>query len=122
MYNYKKHCGKEQAQELILIGSVYWECLCIEECLRVCAFTKHSSHKSKREVWRKGSEEPGSGVETRADLVLLQMSVQLPVIVMQQTRQLIHLNLRKKEEKKSYWKYQSEEYKKMPDKILLSFN
>ncbi len=52
-----------------------------------------------------------SSVETGADLVLLQMSVQLPVIVMQQTRQLIHLNLRKKEEKNSYWQYQSEEYK-----------
>lgn len=72
-------------------------CVRMKVWVRVCAFTEHSRHESKWEMWGKGSEEPRSGVQTGADLVLLQMSVQLSVIVVQQTRQLIHLNLRKRE-------------------------
>lgn len=64
------------------------------KCVRAYYCTKHSGHESQWEVRGEGREEPGGSVETGADLILLQMSVQLPVIVMQQARQLVHLNLK----------------------------
>lgn len=55
--------------------------------------TKDSCHKAEGEVWGKSGEEPRRGVQTGPDLLLLQVAVEIPVIVVEQTRQLVHLNL-----------------------------
>lgn len=40
-----------------------------------------------------GGEEPGGGVQAGPDLLLLQVAVQVPVVVVEQPRQLVHLDL-----------------------------
>jgi len=55
--------------------------------------TKDSSHKAQWELWSEQCEEPGSRVQRGGDVVGLEMLVQLAVVVVQQTRQLIQLNL-----------------------------
>ena len=40
-----------------------------------------------------GREEPGGGVQAGPDFLLLQVAVEIPVVVMEQPRQLVHLNL-----------------------------
>lgn len=55
--------------------------------------TKDAGHKAERELRGEESEEPRRGVEARADLVLLEVIVQLAVVVVQQPGELVHLNL-----------------------------
>ena len=56
--------------------------------------TKYSGHKRKWEFWREHREEPGSGVVNGSDLVCLQVAVQVWVVVVEQPRQLVELDLR----------------------------
>lgn len=62
--------------------------------------TKYTGNKTKRELRGEESEEPGCGVQAGADLVLLQVSVQVTVIVVQQSGQLVHLDLQREKEEK----------------------
>ena len=55
--------------------------------------TKHLCDEPEGKLRGKESEEPRSGVEGRTDLILLQMVIQTLVEVMEQTRQLVHLDL-----------------------------
>lgn len=55
--------------------------------------TEDTGHKAEGEVWCEQSKEPWGGVQAGADLLLLQVAVQIPVVVMEQPRQLVHLNL-----------------------------
>lgn len=55
--------------------------------------TKDSGHKAKGEVRGEGGEEPGGGVQAGSNLLLLQVAVEIPVVVVKQPRQLVHLNL-----------------------------
>lgn len=63
-------------------------------------YTKYTGNKAERELRGEESEEPRCGVQAGADLVLLQVSVQVTVIVMQQTGQLVHLDLQREKEEK----------------------
>lgn len=38
-------------------------------------------------------EEPGCGIQAGPDLVLLQVAVEVPVVVMEEPGQLVHLDL-----------------------------
>lgn len=44
-------------------------------------YTKDAGHKAERELWGEESEEPWGCVKARADLVLLEVIVQLTVVV-----------------------------------------
>lgn len=59
---------------------------------RTC--TEDAGHEAEGELRGEEREEPGRRVEAGADLVLLQVVVQLAVVVVQQPGQLVHLNLR----------------------------
>lgn len=55
--------------------------------------TKDSGYESQRELWGKHGEEPGGGVEAGADLVLLQVIVEVSVVIVKQPWELVHLDL-----------------------------
>lgn len=55
--------------------------------------TKDSGHEAKRELWGEQSEEPRRRVEARADIVLLEVTVQVSVVVVQKPGELVHLYL-----------------------------
>lgn len=57
-------------------------------------YTKDAGHEAEGELRGEEREEPGRRVEARADLVLLEVVVQLAVVVVQQPGELVHLNLR----------------------------
>lgn len=59
----------------------------------VHALTKDSGHKSQWELWGKHGEEPGGGIEAGADLVLLEVVVEVSVVVVKKPRELVHLDL-----------------------------
>lgn len=66
-----------------------------EEVNKVCAsaLTEDSGHEAEGKVWREGGEEPRRGVQAGPDLLLLEVAVEIPVVVVEQPRQLVHLNL-----------------------------
>lgn len=55
--------------------------------------TKDSRHEAKWELWGEQSQEPRRRVEAGADLVLLKVTVQVSVVVVQKPGELVHLNL-----------------------------
>lgn len=57
-------------------------------------YTEDAGHEAEGELRGEEREEPGRRVEARADLVLLEVVVQLAVVVVQQPGELVHLNLR----------------------------
>ena len=59
-----------------------------------CNVTEDTGDEAEGELGGEEREEPGRGVQAGADLLLLQVVVEFPVVVMQQPRQLVHLNLR----------------------------
>lgn len=63
-------------------------------------YTKYTGNKAKLELRGEESEKPGRGVQAGTDLVLLQVSVQVTVIVVQQSGQLVHLDLQRERKKK----------------------
>lgn len=64
-------------------------------------YTKNARHKAEGELRGEEREEPRRCVEARADLVLLEVIVQVPVVVMQQPGELVHLNLNKRQTDKT---------------------
>ena len=56
--------------------------------------TEHASDESERELRREEGEEPGGGVERRGDVVRVQVATQRGLVVVQQPRQLVQLDLR----------------------------
>lgn len=60
---------------------------------RAHPLTEDSGHKAQGELGGEHGEEPGRGVEAGADLVLLQVVVEVPVVVVQEPRELVHLDL-----------------------------
>lgn len=56
-------------------------------------YTEDAGHKVERELRGEEREEPGRRVEAGADLVLLEVVVQVTVVVVQQPGELVHLNL-----------------------------
>lgn len=64
--------------------------------------TKYPGHKSKRELRCEEREEPGSGVERGADFIGLQVVVEFSMEIMEQSGQLIHLNLIGKKTKQTH--------------------
>ena len=56
--------------------------------------TEDPGDEAQGEVGGEDGEEPGRGVQAGADLVQLQVAVQVPVVVVQQSGQLVHLDLR----------------------------
>lgn len=63
-------------------------------------YTKYTGDKAKLELRGEESEKPGCGVQAGTDLVLLQVSVQVTVIIVQQSGQLVHLDLHTEKEEK----------------------
>lgn len=61
--------------------------------LPLSKLTKDSGHKAEGEVWGEGGEKPGGGIQAGPNLLLLQVAVEIPVVIMEQPRQLVHLNL-----------------------------
>lgn len=55
--------------------------------------TEDSGHKSQWELGGKHGEEPGGSIEAGADLVLLEVVVEVPVVIMKEPRELVHLDL-----------------------------
>lgn len=55
--------------------------------------TEDSGHKSQGELGGEHGEKPGRGVEAGADLVLLQVVVEVSVVVVEEPRELVHLDL-----------------------------
>ena len=55
--------------------------------------TEDACDKAEGELGGEECEEPGGGVETGADLMVLQVAIELPVVVVQQSGQLVHLDL-----------------------------
>lgn len=58
--------------------------------------TEDTGDEAQGEVRGEDGEEPGRGVQAGADLLLLQVVVQVPVVVVQQPGQLVHLDLRRR--------------------------
>lgn len=74
-------------------NSIGWTtCVCLSKKRHIG--TKNPWHKAKWELWGEECEEPRCCVKAWADLVILQVIVQLTVVVMQQSGELVHLNLR----------------------------
>lgn len=60
---------------------------------RAHPLTEDSGHKPQGELGGEHGEKPGRGVEAGADLVLLQVVVEVPVVVVEEPRELVHLDL-----------------------------
>lgn len=60
----------------------------------MCMRTKNTRHKAKWELRGEECEEPRCCVKAWADLVILEVIVQLTVVVVEQSGELVHLNLR----------------------------
>lgn len=74
--------------EKIVLFKTAWMCL-----LNICVCTENTWHKAEWELWGKEREEPRGCVKAWADLVILEVIVQLAVIVVEQSGELVHLNL-----------------------------
>ena len=55
--------------------------------------TEHSGHKAQGELGGEEGEEPGGGVQRWGNLVLLKVVVEILVVVMDQTHQLVQPHL-----------------------------
>lgn len=56
-------------------------CVCEQTQPLFKKYTEDAGHEAERELWGEESEEPGRCVKARADLVLLEVIVQLAVVV-----------------------------------------
>lgn len=56
--------------------------------------TEYPGNEAQGKLRGEHSEEPGCCVEAGPDLLLLQVAVQVAVIVVQEPRELVHLDLR----------------------------
>lgn len=55
--------------------------------------TKHSGNKAKWELRCEDCQEPRSSIQCWRNVMLLKMLIKVTMIVMQQTGELVHLNL-----------------------------
>lgn len=65
-------------------------------------FTKYTGNKAERELRGEKSKKPGRGVQAGTDLLFLQVSVQVTMIVVKQSGQLVHLNLQPEEKRVNF--------------------
>lgn len=65
-------------------------------------YTKYTGNKAERELRGEESKEPGRGVQAGTDLLLLQVSVQVTMVVVQKSGQLVHLNLQPEEKRVNF--------------------
>lgn len=57
------------------------------------ALTEDSGYKSQRELGGEHGEKPGGGIEAGADLMLLEVIVEVSVVIVKKPRELVHLDL-----------------------------